>query len=279
MKSTTLGRLSIGKVTKSAPPQITTDSLRWLLDHAAETYKNEIAATDKIKERISFILSLAVTPIAASEVYLASGLKGELFSIANTLTFWLPWGVAAGVLSCAVAFVAHALLRGFQYARAPLPSEIIKFFEQHPEPDLALNEAHLGLLNEYAKSIDHNFRQNQARSNTLLKAQRLAFLSLLFLLLSLPRWTYNAANNSPEAQPVKIVSPIEITKDKTMNKPTTPNTTNSQSKQSTEQAPSTPTQPTTAQQARPVFPMRTMVMDSASGPRETSAKDTKQEKK
>lgn len=269
MKSTTPARLAIGKSTPapSAVQAITADSLLWLIDHAAEAYKNEIEATDKLKERISFILSLAVTPSIAAAIFLASGLKGELFNSINVYFFWVPWVAAVALLMASAALVAHTLLRGFLYERVPLPSEILGYFEQHPEPSRALEEAHLGLLKEYTAAVDHNFRKNQKRSNSLLWAQRLAFLSLLFFFVSLPRWIYNSIHSTPEPQPIKIVSPIEILKEKEMsNKPNepTPSTSQPQTTQSQGQ-PSTPpaTQTTTSQQARPVFPKRTMVLDAA----------------
>lgn len=269
MKSTTRARLAIKK---SAPSldltkKITSDSLLWLLDHAAEAYKNEIEATDKLKERISFILSLAITPSVAAAIFLASGLKGELFSLTNIFFFWAPWVAAVALLLASAALVAHTLLRGFSYARVPLPSEIVGYFEQHPEPGYALEDAHLGLLKEYTASVDHNFRQNQKRSNNLLRAQRLAFLSLVLFLVSSPRWLYNSMQTTPEPYTVKIVSPIEISKEKEMSsKPNEPTQSKNQPQttQNQDQSTSPPTnQTTTSQQARPTFPRRTMVLDAA----------------
>jgi hypothetical protein len=66
---------------------MTPDSLKWMLDHAASAYDAELREIDKVKERISFVLSVAITPFAAIAVYMASGLKGELFSPLNLYLF------------------------------------------------------------------------------------------------------------------------------------------------------------------------------------------------
>jgi hypothetical protein len=185
---------------------ITSDSLKWLLDHAASAYETELQDTYQLKERINFILSLVVIPITGIAVYLASGLKGDYFSVMNVLLFWLPWFVAVIFLLISLGYVSFVLLKGFEYARPPLPSEIIQYFELHPEPDKALGEAHLALLKEYAASVDKNYEQNQNRSNKLLKAQRIAFFSIVFIMLCLPRWVHNVIQFTPESQPNRIES-------------------------------------------------------------------------
>nr|VFK53206.1 MAG: hypothetical protein BECKTC1821F_GA0114240_100244 [Candidatus Kentron sp. TC] len=120
---------------------MTPDSLKWLIDYAIAAYESELRNTEKIKDRISFVLSIAITPFSGVLVYLAVNFKGKLlFSISNTLFFWAPWIIAAITLCISIGFLAYALLRGFFYARVPLPSEILPYFEQHPEPDKALEE-------------------------------------------------------------------------------------------------------------------------------------------
>lgn len=166
-----------------------------------------------------------------------------------------------------MSLVAYALLKGFLYARPPLPSEIIPFFQAHPEPDKALEEAQLALLNEYAESVDHNFKQNARRSYVLLQSQRAAFFALLLLILSAPRWIYNLIQFIPEPQSVKIVAPIEIVKEKSMPTSTAPAAAMPQPIQNQGQTPTSavPAPPVFSPnpQIRPPFPTRKMVLDSA----------------
>nr|VFK11208.1 MAG: hypothetical protein BECKLPF1236B_GA0070989_10213 [Candidatus Kentron sp. LPFa] len=167
---------------------MTSDSLKWLLDHAIAAYEREWRNTEKLKDRIGFVLSIAITPFPGVLVYLVVNFKGKpLFSISNAIFFWAPWIIAAITLGISIGLLAHALLRGFLYARVPLPSEILPYFEQHPEPDKALKEGQDSLLKEYAASVKHNFQQNQKRYRFLLLSQRSAFLALVFIILALQK--------------------------------------------------------------------------------------------
>ena len=78
--------------------EMTPDSIKWLLDHAASTYEAEIQSTDRIRERISFILSLTITPCFGVAAYLASSLRGEIFAPVNIFLFWIPLFIAVSIL-------------------------------------------------------------------------------------------------------------------------------------------------------------------------------------
>lgn len=52
---------------------MTPDSLKWLLEHTVSAYEAELRGADKIKERISFILSITITPFSAIALYLVNG--------------------------------------------------------------------------------------------------------------------------------------------------------------------------------------------------------------
>lgn len=243
-----------------------TDTLEWLLERAIESYEAEDKSTDKIRERINFILSLAITPCFAIVAYLISSLRGELFLIWNIYLFWLPLSIAILILLVSTGYVAYVLLWPFKYSRLPSPSKIIEYVNAHPEPDTVLLDARNGLLNEIANSVDHNFTQNQHRKSKLLTAQRLAFCTFsLLILVCVPRWGYVFTNVEPEAQSVKIVSPIQVIQEPKMTQPTqkqpaapqqpAPSTTQNQ-QQTTSQ--------TNVQQAKPNFPRSVMTFDSVS---------------
>jgi hypothetical protein len=246
---------------------MTPDSIKWLLDHAASTYEAEIKSTDKIRERISFILSLTITPCFGVAAYLASSLRGEIFATVNIFLFWIPLFIAVAVLLVSTCYVAYVLLKGFYYSVVPSPSQIITYFEEHPEPDIALQDAHLELFKEYAKSIDNNYKQNEHRKSKLLLAQRLAFLSFAILILCVPKWAYNFTHNEQKAQPVKVVSPVpvQLLQEQKMSEPTVKSTSPAQ--QTTDQAkaqvPLAPVAQANTSQAKPSFPTSRMAMDSA----------------
>ena len=201
---------------------MTPDALKWILEHAAEAYDSELRQTEKLKERVSFTLSLLLTPVIGVAVYLIGGLKGELLTPATIAFFWLPVGLSIVAILLATFHLACVLFRRFEYKRTPFPSEIAGYLSSHPDPAAALNDAQNGLLKQYALCIDHNFQQNQIRVNFLLRAQRAALFAALLLGASLPEWIYSAAQAPREPQTVKIVAPIEIMKEKPMTTPATP---------------------------------------------------------
>jgi hypothetical protein len=203
------------------------DTIEWILDHSVSAYEAERDDTSKIKERISFVITLAITPFSGIVVYLASGFKGHMAEPSDVRYFWVPVAVAILILLLSAAVVAYVLLRGFEYMRVPQPLPLIDYLEQHPEPAKALDEARLNLLKEYAKSVDHNFKQNARRTQRLLIAQRLAFFSLLPIVFALSRYALVASKAKSEAQPVELVSPVHFVQDISMpNQTTSGNSTN-----------------------------------------------------
>lgn len=240
---------------------MTPESIKWLLDHAESSYNAEIQNTDKIRERISFILSLTITPSFGVAAYLVSSLRGETFALENIFLFWMPLSISVVILLISTCFVAYVLLKGFYYSRVPSPSQIIPYFEAHPDPGNALQDGHLELLKEYSKSVDHNLNQNEHRKSKLILAQRLAFLSFAVLILCIPKWAYNFTHNEQDTQPVKIISPVplQLLQERSMSTPTENNSSSTnQSAPQTSTAPAKPSQT----QAKPVFPESTMTLDS-----------------
>jgi len=191
---------------------MTPESIEWLLEHAVSAYEAEIQSTEKLRERISFLLSLVITPCLGIAAYLFSSLRGELFLSENFYFFWVPILLAMVNLLLSICYVAYVLLWKFEYARVPSPSAIVLYIEEHPDPTLALQDGRIGLLKEYSDSVDHNFMQNEHRKSKLLLAQRFAFGSFAILLLCIPQWVINFSQNERQVQPVEIVSPIQILK-------------------------------------------------------------------
>ncbi|MDB5975056.1 MAG: hypothetical protein JWR07_1816 [Nevskia sp.] len=274
------------------------DTIEWILEHSVSAYEAERDATSRIKERISFVITLAITPFSGIVVYLASGFKGHLAIASDLRYFWIPLAVAILILLLSATVVAYVLLRGFEYMRVPQPLPLIDYLEQHPEPDKALDEARLNLVKEYAKSVDHNVKQNERRTYHLLLAQRLAFFSLLPIILALPRYALVTSKAKSEAQPVELVSPIHVVQDISMSNQITQESSPDQGRQATD---TTPAQPIPAPAAagapvqsnqsaqdssqtplqRPAFPKSIMTRDSMEIPapgKKIPKKDDKAEK-
>lgn len=192
------------------------ETIKWLLEHSVSAYETEMKAMDGVKDRISFVLSVAITPIAGITVYLVSKFKGDLLQRDNLLLFSVPTLAAVLFLVVSAGCVAYALVRGFQYSNVPRPADLIPYLQAHPVPNQALEEAQLNLIQEYAGSIEHNFKQNQNRLRKILIAQRLAVASLLVLSLSLPRFVYVSLQAKSEIQAVRIVEPIRVTEENLM---------------------------------------------------------------
>nr|VFJ91632.1 MAG: hypothetical protein BECKLFY1418A_GA0070994_101725 [Candidatus Kentron sp. LFY] len=154
---------------------------------------------------------------------------------------------------------------------APSSLEILFYFEQHPEPDKALEEGQNSLLKEYAASVEHNSEKNKKRYSLLLWSQRFSFFTLALIICCLPMWLYHAIRHIPGPQSVRIVSQIEIAKEKSMSDSNTQSAemtlprqtgTQSQTQEKTQAKRSPSTAPSaTVSQPRPIFPTRKMVLD------------------
>lgn len=192
------------------------ETIDWLLEHSASAYETEFKTTEKLRDRISFILSVAVTPYAGIAIYLITKFKGSFLQCGDLLFFSLPMFAAIGLLAVSAGLVAHALIGIHRYANIPRPAELLPYLRTHPEPDKVLQETKLNLIEAYANNVEHNFNSNQKRARTLRIAQRFAVLSLIPLALSLPRFVYSAIHTKAEPQSVQIVEPVHITEEKSM---------------------------------------------------------------
>lgn len=235
------------------------ETIDWLLEHSASAYEAEFKATGQLRDRISFVLSVAITPYAGIAIYLISKFKGSFLHRYDFLLFSLPIFIATGLLVVAACFVAHTLIGIYGYSNVPRPAELLPYLRDHPEPDKALEEAKVHLIKEYADNIEHNFKLNQNRARKLRIAQRLAVASVLVLAIALPRFVYLSLNTKAEAQSIKITEPVRITEGIAMSNNANQNSQPNTSTQAPNQGPSQQ-QSTTASNgnpasvARPPFP-------------------------
>jgi len=190
-----------------------------------------------------------------------------MFAFWNICFFWVPWLISVILLLISTVHV-YKLLHGFKYHKVPPPSQIIPYFETHPDPDNVLQDAHLGLIKEYAESVDYNYEQNNKRKITLLRGQKFAFSAFaIFVVFCIPKWGYSFTHNEQEIMPVKIVSavPVQLFQEKQMSDTTVKTSSSVQqtTNQSSTQIPQTPVTQVIPLQAKPSFPKSSMSMDSA----------------
>ncbi|WP_186165617.1 hypothetical protein [Burkholderia gladioli] len=243
------------------------ETIDWLLEHSASAYDAEFTATGKLRDRISFILSIAITPYAGIAIYLITKFKGSFLQGSDLLFFSLPILFAIAMLAIAAGLVALALIGVYGYSNIPRPAQLLPYLHQHPEPDRALEEAKLNLIQEYADNIEHNFKLNQGRTRKIRIAQRLAVCSLLPLALSLPCFVYSMVHAKTEPQPVRIIEPIRITEENSMatkgkptSQPSTSNPTSSQGQPQQQQS-ANASQVGTSSAPRPPFPKSQIVLE------------------
>jgi hypothetical protein len=199
-------------------------------------------------------------------VYLISKFKGSFFQRYDFLLFSLPVLVAAGLLVVSACFVAHTLIGIYGYSNVPRPALLLPYLRDHPEPDKALEEAKVHLIQQYADNIEHNFELNQNRARKLRIAQRLAVASVLVLAISLPRFVYLSFNTKSAPQPIEISGPIRITEGISMPNETKQNSQPTTSAQASNQGQSQQQSTNAsngdpASMARPPFPQSHVTLE------------------
>ena len=176
--------------------ELSPESVEWLLNRAALAYEAEIRMIEELRQRGGFIFTVVITPCVAIAFYLVSGLKGELWSYTNQFLFWMPWGIAIIFLLIAILLTGYVLCWTFKYSKVGLPSQDLSYFENHPEPEFALEDRKSDLLKEYSQATDDNWSQNERRRTKLLWAQKLVFAAFMLLVFfCMSRWIYNWAQN------------------------------------------------------------------------------------
>ncbi len=184
----------------------------WLLTKAETAYEREEKRTDQIKVRISFLLTVAITPPLGVAAYALTNFRGDVLDFWTIVLFDFPFMAARTLLLLAAGAIFTSLLRTFAYSNVPTPDALIAYVMEDSSSDEIIVETELNLAKRYAQAVTFNHQQNEARRNVLLRAQRLASAAVLIGLLALPR--YVNVNRETSADPLKInvVSPITVTR-------------------------------------------------------------------
>jgi hypothetical protein len=160
------------------------ETLDWLLEHAASAYQSERDAADKIRDRINFASGLVITPLGGAAIFLAGNFKGDLNTAASGLLFIAPLAVSLCLLGYAVWTVLHVAAKGHKYSHPPLPSQLSTYIDSHPDQETALADLKQSMLKSYESAVDYNSDQNDNRTNRLLHATRVAIYAIPFVALS-----------------------------------------------------------------------------------------------
>ena len=184
------------------------ETLDWLLEHAASAYKSERDATDKIRDRINFASGLVITPLGGAVFFLAGNFKGDINTAASGLLFIAPLAIALCLLGYAVWTVLHVAAKGHQYSHPPLPSQLSAYINDHPDQEAALADLKQNMLKSYESAVDYDSDQNGNRTNRLLHATRVAIYAIPFVALAGSYYTVVAVTT--EEAPLKAVVIREV---------------------------------------------------------------------
>lgn len=160
------------------------ETIDWLLGHAASAYQSERSATEKIRDRINFTSGLLITPLGGAIIFLASNFKGDLNTALSGLLFIAPLAVALCLLAYSVWTILHVAAKGHEYSHPPLPSQLSTYVKDHPDQETALVELKQNILKSYESAVDYNSCQNINRTNKLLHATRIAIYTIPFVALA-----------------------------------------------------------------------------------------------
>lgn len=186
------------------------DTRDWLLAHHQERYKLQAERSDKIRDRISFL----VTPftILGSGILYVFGNYRHGWAGMRSLMFYIPVSLAAGLFFFALAIALYCLGRGFKYLSIPQPRGLQADVEAiaayavaiAPTPFDVLGRVKTVMMERYCQAADHNFNVNFRRTNLVLRATQIGILSFALLLLGLPAFFGNKLQEKPSGATINI---------------------------------------------------------------------------
>jgi hypothetical protein len=233
----------------------------WLLGQAELAFEREAKVTDRIKDRITFLLTVAITPPVGLTAYAPGNFRGDVLDPWVMAFFDLPLIAASGLLLFAAGTILTSLVRRFAYSNVPAPDALIDYVQEDSSSDQVIVETELNLAKSYAQAVALNHRQNEGRLEVLLRAQRLASWAVIIGLAAVPKYINVNRETPAEAQRIIVVSPINVTRTKEMTEKTSstpavaPAPTNNQ-------APAEPVAPPPAPKPSPrPFPPNTVTFD------------------
>lgn len=164
----------------------------WLLDHHKESYKFQAERSEKIRDRISFLVT-PFTVLGSGILYAFSNYRHGWTETASLL-FYVPMVLATVLFFLALGLALYCLGRGFTYQSIPQPRGLQEDVESiaayataiAPRPFNTLGHVKTVMMERYCQAADHNLNVNFRRTNLVLRATQLGILSFILLLLCLP---------------------------------------------------------------------------------------------
>jgi hypothetical protein len=168
----------------------------WLLDHHLEAYKFQAERSEKVRDRLSFLVT-PFTILGGGILYVIGNYEHKL-STFSVLAFYLPVGLSSGIFLVALVIALYCLGWGFDYQSVRRPrllqedvEQIADYAAAH-EPDLnVLSDVKTTMMERYCQAADHNFAVNLRRTNLVLRAIQLGIVSFIVLLFCLPAFFSN----------------------------------------------------------------------------------------
>jgi hypothetical protein len=188
----------------------------WLFDYHKEAYKYQLDRTDKIRDRISLLSSL-LTLLGGGVVYVFLNYPHNL-EACSCLWFYAPATFAILLFVIAICQVLYCLGWGFTYHYTTDSAGVQNFAEgmvsyakEIPTEKVdVVQEIKANLIEKYAEAASYNLAVNSRRANLLLRATQIAIASFMLLLLALPAFFYQRAQQEPNPTKVIITEPMKV---------------------------------------------------------------------
>jgi hypothetical protein len=169
----------------------------WLLAHHKESYRFQAERSDKIRDRISFLVT-PFTVLGSGILYALSNYRHGWSGIHSAL-FYVPVILATVLFVLALGMALYCLGKGFKYQSIPQPRGLQQDVESiaayataiAPRPFDVLGHVKTVMMRRYCEAADHNLNVNFRRTNLVLRATQLGILSFILLLLALPAFFGN----------------------------------------------------------------------------------------
>jgi len=168
----------------------------WLLDHHQEAYKFQAERSEKIRDRLAFL----VTPftILGGAILFILGKFNHTIGLLPCVAFYVPAILSLMVFVGAIGIALYCLGWGFDYDSVPRPrglqedvQAIVNYAAQHAPALNVLGDVKTTMMERYCDAADYNFSVNLRRTNLVLRATQLGIVSFLILLFALPAFFSN----------------------------------------------------------------------------------------
>lgn len=94
----------------------------WRHTYAEKAYAEEVEAMHRLKERVSYVVGLFITPLTGAIYFVYSGFHGDAFLPSSLALFLLPLATAVAVVVLGLGKLFLILRREHRYQKPPSPS-------------------------------------------------------------------------------------------------------------------------------------------------------------